>query len=126
MIKRKELVKLGPVLEALLSSGTNKSCAKLLLHLEDKFLSLVLRGLRSFLYPFGKGKIKIQPQDLAPIRAALQPFKKDLLKLAKPGTPSQKRAQLHRALTKNGDKFRGILSAFVRTLHDIINTPSAA
>ena len=119
MLLTRHLSSLEPVLDSLLRSGSSRVCCQLFVHLEDRFLTLLLRCLHALLHPFNQRKLKLPPGDTAAVRRALFPHKRFLLRLAEPGQPEQKRAQLTRSLKRGGDISR-VLAGFLRTLHDLI------
>ena len=130
----RHLAYLEPVLEALLSTGSARACARLILHLEDKALTLLFSCLNALLHPFNRRKIKLPPREIAAVRRALLPHKRLFLTLSQPGEPTRKRTQLSRALQRDkGAATSSVLAGFVRTLQDVISSskkkkgaPSAA
>lgn len=114
----KEAERLVPVLDALLETGASAACARLLPHLDDALLELVLRCLRALLLPTGRRSLPVPPGQLSAVRAALLPHKKLFLRLARPATIARKRAQLARGVRTGGKTFARVLAGFIRTLRD--------
>lgn len=120
LLSTNHLNTLEPVLDCLLQSGAANACARLILHLEDRLLTTLLKCLHSLLHPFHQRRLKFPTQDTPAIRQALLPHKRTLLRLAEPGEPSRKRTQLARALRRERD-LAPILASFLRTLKDLIS-----